>query len=213
MATLYNQPCLSKDGIEKGLKAILGEAFDDRIIKLINENFIGWFSRSVAASMFLFARNEQGRWCVLANKRGPGCPDFVGCWCAPCGYCEFNDESMAHRACIETFEETGVKIDPATLTLFDFDDSPDANHQNITFHYYKKFGKKFPKWIPDWLQKYLDPDSPRTTDFKLSRNLCEENEVDAIKWIPIKKIDDYQWAFGHKELILKIFNSLKGGLM
>ena len=208
MATLYNQPCLSKDGIEKGLKAILGEAFDDRIVKLIKENFIGWFSRSVAASMFLFARNEKGQWCVLANKRGPGCPDFVGCWCVSCGYLNW-DENTRQNAIRELLEETGVHIEPDSISLFDYEDSPDANRQNVTFHYYKKFGKKFPKWIPDWLQKHLDPDAPRTTDFKLSRNLCEEDEVDEIKWIPLKEIDDYRWAFGHNNLILKIFNSLK----
>lgn len=30
----------------------------------------------------------------------------------------------------------------------------------------------------------------------------EENEVANVAWIPIKELDNYKWAFGHKQIIL-----------
>lgn len=206
---MYNEPCLSKAGIEKGLKEILGDKYDEVGAKLVNDNFIGWYSRSVATAMFLFARNKKGRWCVLANKRGPGCPDFVGRWCVSCGYVEFDDESMAHRACIETFEETGIVLSPNDLKLVDIEDSPSANRQNITFRYIKVCGKVFPKWIPNLIQKWLDPDSMKTTDFKPNRNHMEEEEVDEIKWIPLNEVHNYEWAFGHGKTIIEMAKHYK----
>ena len=45
-----------------------------------------WYSRSVATTPFVFCKNENNEYCVLANKRGIGTPDFQGLWNVPCGY-------------------------------------------------------------------------------------------------------------------------------
>ena len=50
---LRNQPCYDADG-----------------------NFIGWFSRSIAAAIFVFCRDEKGNLYVLASERGKGAADF-----------------------------------------------------------------------------------------------------------------------------------------
>jgi 8-oxo-dGTP pyrophosphatase MutT (NUDIX family) len=202
-----NQPCLSKEGIEKGLKELLGPEYNEKVDAIIKDNFIGWFSRSMATVLFVFARNKSGEWCVLANKRGSGCPDFVGYWCVPCGYLEF-DIDTRQNAVKELWEETGVHVKPKTLEFFGFEDDPSANHQNVTFRYYTVIGKKLPKWIPDRIQGLIDLKSPKTSDFKLSRNLSEENEVDEIRWIPISDVDKYAWAFGHEDLIGKIVKTI-----
>lgn len=205
----FNEPCLSKAGIEKGLKEILGDKYEELVAKLISDNFIGWYSRSVATAMFLFARNKKGRWCVLANKRGPGCPDFVGCWCASCGYLNY-DETTRECAVRELHEETGVVLSPSEIEyLCGIEDSPLANHQNVTFRYAKVCGKVFPKWVPCIVQKWLDPDSMKTEDFKTNRNHMEEDEVDEIKWIPLNELCEYEWAFGHDKTITEIAEKFK----
>ena len=201
--SLENQPCLAKNGVEKALKQLLGPEYNEKIDAIINDNFIGWFSRSVATVLFLFARNKKGQWCVLANKRGPGCPDFVGCWCSPCGYLEFN-QTTKQSAVRELLEETGVRYESEKLNFYGVEDEPTANRQNVTFRYYAVVGKKLPKWIPNWVQGKIDGKSLKTYDFKLSRNLSEEDEVDAIDWIPLVNIKKYEWAFGHEDLILQI---------
>ena len=42
----------------------------------------------------------------------------------------------------------------------------------------------------------------------MTENGGEVDEVDDIKWIPIKDIDKYQWAFHHKDAILPMFKKL-----
>jgi 8-oxo-dGTP pyrophosphatase MutT (NUDIX family) len=74
-----------------------------------------WSGRYCAVAAFAFCK-IKGEWCVLANQRGEGTPDFQGYWNCPCG---FLDMEKAEEACSrEAFEETGVKIDPSKWALF-----------------------------------------------------------------------------------------------
>ena len=52
-----------------------------------------WVHRSIAVAGFIFCRINN-EWCVLANQRGEGAPDFQGYWNCPCGYLDF-DETLA----------------------------------------------------------------------------------------------------------------------
>lgn len=142
-----------------------------------------WISRSVAVVCFTLAP-INGKWCVLANQRGKGTPDFQGYWNAPCGYLDYN-ETTAECAIRETLEETGVKIH--NPTFWSFNDIPDDGNQNVTFRYYAIL--------------------PEAQQLNVSALECgEENEVDSLKWIPIDEIDNYEWAFNH-HLLIKILNS------
>ena len=72
-----------------------------------------WVHRSIAVAGFIFCKiNDE--WCVLANQRGEGAPDFQGYWNCPCGYLDF-DETLAEACSREIYEETGVKIEPSAL--------------------------------------------------------------------------------------------------
>ena len=72
-----------------------------------------WVHRSIAVAGFIFCKiNDE--WCVLANQRGEGAPDFQGYWNCPCGYLDF-DETLAEACSREIYEETGVKIEPRML--------------------------------------------------------------------------------------------------
>lgn len=68
-----------------------------------------WVHRSIAVAGFIFCRINN-EWCVLANQRGEGAPDFQGYWNCPCGYLDF-DETLAEACSREIYEETGVKIE------------------------------------------------------------------------------------------------------
>lgn len=73
-----------------------------------------WISRSIAVTGCIFTF-LNGKWCVLANKRGEGTPDFQGMWNMPCGYLDF-DETTAQAVIREVYEETGIKVNQTTCT-------------------------------------------------------------------------------------------------
>ena len=93
-----------------------------------------WISRSIAVTGCVFTF-LNGKWCVLANKRGEGTPDFQGMWNMPCGYLDFN-ETTAEAVIREVYEETGVRLNPNFLHFWKFNDSPAQNRQNVSFRYY-----------------------------------------------------------------------------
>lgn len=145
-----------------------------------------WIARNVAVVCFTIAP-INGEWHVLANQRGSGAPDFQGCWNAPCGYLDYN-ETTEECAIRETFEETGVKI--KRPIFWSFNDIPSDEKQNVTFRYYK-----------------ILPEAKTTENF--DPTLGEKDEVRTIRWIPIKEIKDYDWAFGHDLLIRNLAYNLE----
>ncbi len=150
-----------------------------------------WYSRSVAVTLFTFCKNEANQWCVLANLRGSGTPDFQNHWNVPCGYLDFNEtgEEASKR---EVFEETNVNVPLDNISLLETDTSPKLNRQNVSLRYCATL---------DGL----------ITDYPLSKANMEKNEVDDIKWIPIDSIDNYKWAFGHLNDIKRIARKLEIG--
>jgi 8-oxo-dGTP pyrophosphatase MutT (NUDIX family) len=95
------------------------------------------------------------------------------------------------KNCIkEVHEELGIELEPKDLRFIGFEDSPSANHQNVTFRYAVVFKNNV------------------THDFKFSHKWNEKDEVGDIQWIKIKDINKYKWAFGHEKLIKEIFNQI-----
>lgn len=140
-----------------------------------------WYSRSVAVTGIVLAKNNNDEWCVLANKRGKGTPDFQGYWNIPCGYLDFNETSK-QAVSREIHEECGVLIPHESFELYGIEDSPLANLQNVTIRYITKLEHK-------------------CEEFSFSNENSEINEVDSIKWIPLNEIDNYKWAFNHLNLL------------
>jgi len=163
---IMNQPCYDKWG-----------------------RFLGWFSRSMAVAVFIYCKDKDGIWHVLASERGKGTPDYQGYWNCVCGYVEF-DTSIPYNASKEVHEEVGISVDEDDLRFIGFEDSVRANHQNVTFRY---------------AVVYED----RTIDeFKFSHKWNEKDEVGEIKWIPLNEIDKYKWAFNHNKRIEEIAHQL-----
>jgi 8-oxo-dGTP pyrophosphatase MutT (NUDIX family) len=163
---------------------------ESNVRDILKQAFIGWYSRSVATCLFVFCKNEDGSWCVLASERGEEAADFQGYWNCPCGYLDF-DETAAACARRECYEETGVELDINNIHFISFEDDPvTANRQNVTFRFYTFIYDK------------------NTTDFKFSKENNEGKEVGRIQWIPVEEIHNYKWAFNHEKRIDEIFNTV-----
>lgn len=140
-----------------------------------------WISRHAAVACFVFARINN-TWCVLANQRGTGAADFQGMWNAPCGYLDYN-ETTAQAAIREVYEETGVKL--TSVDFWEFEDSPNAHLQNITFRYYA----------------IMENPTEEMLELSIRDRGGEQNEVGAVAWIPLDQLNKFKWAFNHGEII------------
>ena len=145
-----------------------------------------WISRAVAVTNIIFAQDGLDNWYVLGSKRGDGTPDFQGYWNCVCGYLDFN-ETAIEAVVRETFEEVGINIKApysvlSNISFMNFSTSPNENKQNVSLRYITILDK-------------------RIENYPLSSENSEPNEVSEIKWIPIKDIDKYTWAFNHDKLI------------
>lgn len=145
-----------------------------------------WISRSVAVLGIIKGVDIYGVKYILAEQRGTGTPDpeYIGKWCLPCGYLDF-DETCKQAIAREVREETGVNIHPENFKLIEINDNPfDDKRQNITFRFRTE------------LEGYID-------DFELTNEFSEINEIMNIKWIDLREINNYKWAFNHDKIIEK----------
>lgn len=149
--------------------------------------FLGWFSRSMASAIFVYCKDREGDWCVLASERGEDAADFRGFWNCSCGYLDYN-ENTRQCALRELYEETGVFLKEENIQLIGYEDDPQtANRQNVTF--------RFAAFLTDAF----------TDEFTFSKKNNEGKEVGEIKWIKVKDVDKYMWAFHHDKRIHEIF--------
>ena len=142
-----------------------------------------WYSRSLACSCIVFGYNKDNEICVLANKRGEGCEFNNFLWNVPGGFIDF-DESAEQAAVRELYEETGVKVSSAEVTLAVFDTEPKGNRQTMTASFTHRL-----------------PDDVDVEDIETTNEHSEPGEVAEIKFIPIKEIDKYQWTRGQRRKI------------
>lgn len=146
-----------------------------------------WYSRSVTGVAYIFCRDrETSEWCVLADKRGPGCPTNVGKWNVPCGYLDHN-ESVVECAKRELHEETGVDVDVNKLKFYRLRTTPYGKKQNVDCSFFCI------------LSGYTD-------EYKTTDQFSEPSEVDCIKWIPISTVCNYEFAFNQTPIIMDIYN-------
>jgi 8-oxo-dGTP pyrophosphatase MutT (NUDIX family) len=193
MEKMTNRPCLDKKLAENIIKQYCWEhGIESKdLIDLVGQSFIGWYSRSVAAVVFVFCKDNFGTWCVLASERGEEAADFRGMWNCPCGYLDF-DETSAQCARRECFEETGVELDINNMEFMGFEDDPmTANRQNVTFRYINAIKDKC------------------SDNIHFSKVNNEGKEVGRIEWIPLDHVKYKKWAFGHDKLIMAAFDKWK----
>lgn len=152
-----------------------------------------WYSRSCAVVLFVFCKDKNNEYYILANKRGKGTPDYQGCWNVPCGYLDFNEDGK-EGAIREVREETGVNVPYEKVKLVEVASSPTQNRQNVTLRH------------TAILDGTID-------DYLFSKKENEEGEVDDIAWIKVdsKEIEKYKWAFEHDFLIQHMYYLISNG--
>ena len=148
-----------------------------------------WISRSVAV-LAAVVTNLRNEWYVLVNQRGEGCPDFQGYWNIPCGYLDWG-ESCQEACSREVHEECGIEISPDEFRLFAVESDPaKSNKQNVTI-------------------RHIAIMHPDVMLEELNDAFSEKEEVSSIKWVKFSEIDDYKWAFNHREILDTIHGELQ----
>lgn len=160
---------------------------DMMLVKKDKDVKILYDGRYCAVSGFIFGIYD-GKYSVLANKRGKGTPDYQGYWNCPCGYLEKYENSKEGIA-REILEECHFHIDLDKLkVIYTETDPKECNNGNVTVRHMAFVGNDTYKF--DW-----------------ENHGGEKDEVDSVKWIPVDEIDDYEWAFNHKATIKKLIPS------
>ena len=82
-----------------------------------------------------------------------------------------------------------MKVNPRNLRLtFVNTDPKDSNRQNVSLRYQTS--------ILNGL------------DLELSTTNMEQDEVEDVRWIPVKELNKYEWAFNHDKLILDVLHKV-----
>lgn len=152
-----------------------------------------WISRSIAVVVGVFAKDKSGNDCVLVVQRGKGTPDpeYVGSYCMPCGYLDF-DETCIQAAQRELIEETGLDFPTIDFKLVSINDDPESDkRQNITFRYI--------------INTSL---SVEELDLMTTNKNSEKDEVDSIRFIQMKNLEMYEYAFNHQNLIKNLYEKI-----
>lgn len=142
-----------------------------------------WISRSMTVVAAVIAVENDGKdFYVLANKRGKGCEDCPGQWNLPCGYLDYN-ESLVEACSREIQEECGISIDPKYFVMHSINSNPLENRQNVSVRFCTFVSSRI--------------DLPKVEDLHGG----EKDEVEAIEWINVAQLGNYNWAFNHQYII------------
>lgn len=157
-----------------------------------------WISRAMAVCVIVVTANpDDGKYYFLVEKRGPGCPDFVGAYCNPCGYLNW-DETLAEACTRELYEETGLDFRglEQLMMLWKIKDDPkDNSRQNVTVRYL--------------VMTSYEELTQRELSYATEERGGEKDEVSELKVIGEDEIDNYPWAWNHGELLKELVAQLK----
>ena len=132
----------------------------------------------VSAAAYLFAKGNDGEWCVLCGKRsGNSIRHQGGLFDVPVGMRE-EGESILETALREVLEETGISLRPT----------------DIRFVEKQRWGQG--KVGSNFIGIFEQCLSIGRGDF----------EHELFKWIPIDSVGQYQWAFDMGSKIMELFN-------
>lgn len=146
-----------------------------------------WVSRSNTISLYVYCKDVDGSWCVLASKRGPNATQS-GRWNVVCGFLDYG-YSLEETAVKECQEETGVSIDINSLHLIGTNSS--RRHDAVNSCFYAVLNGTIDEYPTDI-------------------SGCEEGEVSEAKWIRFDELDAYRFAGHQKEHALSIFKEYCG---
>lgn len=154
-----------------------------------------WLARHIAVAVTALAIHDDEPY-VLVNQRGPGVPNYQGYWNLPCGYLDY-DETTQEAGIREVWEECGVDIQPlldrAHIRFFDqpwdVNSRPGGTKQNVTIHH------GFAVSVSSL---------PRTSNL-----YNEPNETLDIKWLALREVNEFEFAFDHKSRIAQFVQRIR----
>ena len=153
-----------------------------------------WISRAMAVAGVIFAINPRTQKPIfLVEKRGPGCPDYIGYYALVCGYLDW-DETLEEAIIREAWEETGLRIDPERdkIEPFYIQDNPKENtRQNVTV----RFAIEVP--YNTLVRCYND----KTLNGNTEKRGGEAGEIEKIELVELKDLNKYKWAWNHDKVI------------
>lgn len=167
-----------------------------------------WVSRSMAIVVTIILNDEK----VLLVKRGSKISSS-GKWCNPCGYLDWN-ENATQCALREVWEETGFDISEVYI------------NEGISYGPESKLNplieSKFVSLSKPWdivtepnlnhnqdIALYFGISIKMDKEPKLTNKNCDEGEIDEVKWVDIKDLNKYEFAFNHDRRIRKFINYIK----
>ena len=145
-----------------------------------------WISRSNVISLYVFCKDKNNRWCVLASKRGPKVKVSPNKWNVVCGFLDYG-YTLEDTAVKECWEETGVKINKNML----------RNNGTHSEKVYDSVVTRFSCVLPGTIESY--PTSIAN---------AEPGEVTEAKWIPLDEIQQYIWMNNQGVKIQNAANSI-----
>lgn len=146
-----------------------------------------WFSRPIAILGFIFCKDEDENWYVLATQRGKSKNLEKFKWNACGGYLDY-DETDVQALQRELLDISDISLDQSNLTFYDVKTEPSILDQIVEIRYFSKLNGLI-------------------GDYKFNSENVEPNEILDVQWIPVNNLDDYSWGFNHNEVIREIFNN------
>lgn len=155
-----------------------------------------WLSRSVAV-VGIVCLIKDGYPHLLISQRGLGAADNHLKYCLPCGYLDWSENSFdAVRR--EVWEETGINIDLILNNTWPVDKpfmvitDPSENRQNVSITHI----------VLSEIPKDGELPTPNIT------NHVQDQEVADARWIRYDEVDNFEFAFNHKERLKKFLTHI-----
>jgi len=161
-----------------------------------------WHSRSVAVVGVIIAELDGEKY-VLIGQRGAGSPDCRGDWNVPCGYLDW-DETGPEAFLREIFEETGVDLRDIPKSKIDGVSEIPTSTIHMTRPFYVNTNPKEPSQNVSlsYGMSFYCYSLP-----KLTTENSEPNEVADVRWVKIKDLGLFKFAFNH-DIRIKMFLNL-----
>jgi len=142
------------------------------------------YKRPIAAATMCYVVQEgnlPSHSSVLLVKRNSTSKVYPNYWCFPGGFLEVEKETLEECASREMLEETNIAVDCKKWNLLDVQSGPndDPRGHMINVAYYI------------WTNKF-------------PQNVIASDDVCEYKWVSVHKLSEYNLAFKHNDLALKL---------
>jgi ADP-ribose pyrophosphatase YjhB (NUDIX family) len=149
-----------------------------------------WVARSSIVTLYVFCKNHNNEWCVLASQRGP-IMQFPGKWNVTCGFLDYG-ETLEDAAVRECYEECGINVKGTKI----FNCGTDSSNLNGSVNH------DFACILNGVIDQY-PPSMENCEGYG-----TDMQEVQNVRWIPISQLNSVDIRYIHKRKAKELINSL-----